>query len=282
MKTNLRHCNTRSNRVLSTINYYNMRYFLNNSMFCLHSPLEQFTIIKILPFSLNVIDLSFTNSSLLTIISCGFIFMFYNFACYTVKLIPNSWQSLVEFVYEFVLFNVLSENVRTNGEYYFTIIFSVFSFIFCCNIIGMIPYSFTVTSHIVVTLALASMTFLGINVIMFKTHKFHAMSFFLPSGAPLELAPLLVMIELVSYCFRVISLALRLFANMMSGHCLLKILAGFAWTMFSSGGVLGAVHVLPLIVIFAIVGLELAIAFLQAYVFSVLLCIYLNDAIVLH
>ena len=103
--------------------------------------------------------------------------------------------------------------------------------------------------------------------------------FFLPAGAPLQLAPLLVAIEIVSYSFRVISLALRLFANMMSGHCLLKILAGFAWTMLGSGGILTIIHILPLIVIFTIIGLELSIAFLQAYVFTVLLCIYLNDAI---
>lgn len=147
---------------------------------------------------------------------------------------------------------------------------------------GMIPFSFTVTSHIVVTLGLATMAFFGINVIGVKTHGFHMMSLFLPSGAPLALAPLLVMIELVSYSFRVVSLALRLFANMMSGHCLLKILAGFAWTMLSAGGVLSLMHFLPLVVIFAIVGLELSIAFLQAYVFTVLLCIYLNDAISLH
>ena len=146
----------------------------------------------------------------------------------------------------------------------------------------MIPYSFTVTSHIVITLGLATFAFVGINIIGLSTHGFHFLSLFLPSGAPLSLAPLLIPIELVSYSFRVVSLALRLFANMMSGHCLLKILAGFGWTMLSAGGILAIIHLLPLIVIFAIVGLELSIAFLQAYVFSVLLCIYMNDAISLH
>jgi len=146
----------------------------------------------------------------------------------------------------------------------------------------MIPYSFTVTSHIVITLALATMAFFAINIIGVSTHGFHVLSFFLPAGAPLALAPLLVMIELVSHCFKVVSLALRLFANMMSGHCLLKILVGFAWTMLATGGVLTFLHLLPLAVIFAIVGLELSIAFLQAYVFTVLLCIYLNESISLH
>lgn len=246
------------------------------------SPLEQFTILKLIPISIGLIDLSFTNSSLLTIMSCTLGFVLYNFAASGAKLVPNAWQSIVEFMYEFIYFNVLSENVKKNGNLYFPMLFTIFSFLFFCNLMGMIPYSFTVTSHIVVTLGLATMAFFAINVVMVKTHGFHALSFFLPSGAPLALAPLLVMIELVSYSFRVVSLALRLFANMMSGHCLLKILAGFAWTMLSAGGVLTVLHLLPLVVIFAIVGLELAIAFLQAYVFTVLLCIYLNDAISLH
>ena len=172
--------------------------------------------------------------------------------------------------------------LKKNGPLYFPMLFTIFCFIFFCNLLGMVPFSFTVTSHIAVTLGLAILAFFGINVIGIKTHGFHMLSLFLPPGAPIALAPLLVMIELVSYSFRVISLALRLFANMMSGHCLLKILAGFAWTMLSAGGLLTVAHILPLIVIFAIVGLELSIAFLQAYVFTVLLCIYLNDAISLH
>jgi ATP synthase subunit 6 len=146
----------------------------------------------------------------------------------------------------------------------------------------MIPFSFTITSHIAITLSFSMMAFFGINVVGIRLHGFHFLSFFLPAGAPLALAPLLVIIEVVSYSFRVISLALRLFANMMSGHCLLKILAGFSWTMLNAGNILTLIHVFPLLVIFAIVGLELAIAFLQAYVFVVLLSIYLNDALVLH
>jgi len=135
---------------------------------------------------------------------------------------------LAEYLYEFIYFNLLNENIKKGGALYFPFLFTIFSFIFFCNLMGMIPFSFTVTSHIVITLGLASMAFIGINIIGIKTHGFHMLSLFLPPGAPLALAPLLVMIELVSYSFRVISLALRLFANMMSGHCLLKILAGFA------------------------------------------------------
>jgi F0F1-type ATP synthase membrane subunit a len=229
------------------------------------SPLEQFSINRFIPIFIGNFDFSITNSTVLVIISTTVAFLFYNFACSNAKLLPSAWQSTAEFIYEFIYFTVLSENVKKNGPLYFPMLFTIFSFIFFCNLLGMIPFSFTVTSHIGV-----------------KTHGFHMLSLFLPPGAPIALAPLLVMIELVSYSFRVVSLALRLFANMMSGHCLLKILAGFAWTMLGAGGILSIAHFLPLLVIFAIVGLELSIAFLQAYVFTVLLCIYLNDAISLH
>ena len=246
------------------------------------SPLEQFTIVKLIPICFFSFDFSFTNSSLLAVLCCFFCFLAYSFVCAKATVVPSAWQSIAEFLYEFIYFNVLSENVKKNGNLYFPMLFSIFSFILVCNVVGMVPYSFTVTSHIVVTLGLSIMAFFAINVVAIRTHGFHAVSFFLPSGAPLALAPLLVPIEIVSYGFRVVSLALRLFANMMSGHCLLKIIAGFAWTMLSSGGLLGVLHLLPLLVIFLIIGLELSIAFLQAYVFTVLLCIYLNDAISLH
>jgi ATP synthase subunit 6 len=246
------------------------------------SPLEQFSIFKLIPISFFGLDLSVTNSTLFAGISCFLSFIFFNFICSNAKLVPSLWQGIAESLFEFVFYNVLSENIKKGGSAYFPIILTIFIYILSCNLIGMIPYSFTVTSHIVITLGLAIVAFTGINIIGLSIHGFHFFSLFLPGGAPLALAPLLIPIELVSYSFRVVSLALRLFANMMSGHCLLKILAGFAWTMLSAGGILSVVHLLPLVVIFAIVGLELSIAFLQAYVFSVLLCIYLNDAISLH
>ena len=248
----------------------------------LFSPLEQFSIFKLIPISFFGLDLSVTNSTLFAGISCFISFIFFNFICSNAKLVPSLWQGIAESLFEFVFYNVLSENIKKGGSAYFPIILTIFIYILSCNLIGMIPYSFTVTSHIVITLGLAIVAFTGINIIGLSIHGFHFFSLFLPGGAPLVLAPLLIPIELVSYSFRVVSLALRLFANMMSGHCLLKILAGFAWTMLSAGGILSVVHLLPLVVIFAIVGLELSIAFLQAYVFSVLLCIYLNDAISLH
>jgi F-type H+-transporting ATPase subunit a len=208
---------------LFSFNFFVLFFYL---MF--FSPLEQFAINKIIPIFIGVFDFSITNSAILVFLACLICFLFFNFAVANAKLIPNGWQSSAEFIYEFIYFNVLTENVKKNGPLYFPMLFSIFCFIFFCNLLGMIPFSFTVTSHIVVTLGLATMAFFAINVIGIKIHGFHMLSLFLPAGAPIALAPLLVMIELVSYSFRVVSLALRLFANMMSGHCLLKILAGFA------------------------------------------------------
>ena len=192
------------------------------------SPLEQFSINAIIPIRLGFFDFSITNSAILVFLACNLAIFFYNSGAYKAKLVPHASQTLFEYLYDFIYFTVLTENVKKNGSYFFPALFSIFSFIFFCNLLGMIPYSFTVTSHIVITLGLATMAFLSINIIGIKTHGVHLLSLFLPSGAPIALAPLLVMIELVSYSFRVVSLALRLFANMMSGHCLLKILAGFA------------------------------------------------------
>ena len=246
------------------------------------SPLEQFSVYKIIPITLGAIDFSFTNSSLLVLLSVLFMLFGFNLIWANALLVPTVWQNILESLYEFIYYNIVSENVRKGGGSYFTVLFSVFYFILFCNLLGMVPYSFTVTSHIVITLGLASTIFIGINYVGIRIHGLHMLSLFLPPGAPLALAPLLVFIELVSYSFRVISLSLRLFANMMSGHCLLKILAGFAWAMFSSFSLLTVFHLVPLAVIFAIIGLELGIAFLQAYVFTLLLCVYLNDAISLH
>ena len=146
----------------------------------------------------------------------------------------------------------------------------------------MVPYTFTVTSHLIFTFALGMTTFVSLNIIGLKIHGLHFFSLFLPPGAPLALAPLLVPIELISYIFRVVALAVRLFANMMAGHTLLKILATFAWKMIAAGGVFYIIQLFPMVVIIAITGLELAIAFLQAYVWTTLVCLYLSDAINLH
>jgi ATP synthase subunit 6 len=161
-------------------------------------------------------------------------------------------------------------------------IFTLFTFILISNIIGLVPYSFTVTSHLIVTFALALMTFIGINLICIREHGINMLSLFLPPGSSMVLAFLLVPIEIVSYIFRPISLSVRLFANMMAGHTLLKVIAGFAWTMMLAGGGLLVAHVIPLAILVVLMLLEFGVAVIQAYVFTILTCIYLNDAIHLH
>lgn len=245
------------------------------------SPLEQFEIVSILPIRLGSIDISFTNSSLFMLMSFLTIVSLFSFSTYSSTVVPNRWQSFVELIYQFIL-GLVEENLSDKGYKYFPFMFVLFMFIVTCNLLGMIPYSFTVTSHIIVTLGLSSAVFFGATIIGFKHHGIHFFSFFLPPGSPLWLAPLLVTIEIVSYCSRLASLAIRLFANMMSGHSLLKILAGFSWSMLSLGGIFYVLQLVPLAIVFAITGLELGIAILQAYVFTVLSCIYINEAINLH
>jgi len=253
----------------------------SNIMTSFASPFEQFEINNLIPIKLGSIDISFSNSSLFMMLVILVLTTFFILSTYKAGIVPNAWQSVAEMGYMFIV-DLIKEQIGSKGFKYFPLIFTTFMFILCCNVIGMIPYTFTVTSHIIVTLALAFGIFFGVQVVAASHHGLHFFSFFLPSGVPLPLLPFLVLIELISYCFRVISLAVRLFANMMSGHTLLKILSGFSWTMLSLGGFLSIASIIPLLVIFALTGLELAIAFLQAYVFTTLTCIYLNDGIHLH
>lgn len=247
------------------------------------SPLEQFQIISLIPLKLGSFYLSFTNSSFFLLLATTLTFLLFKMV--TVedggRLIPTRWQTLVEMIYEFVM-NLVDEQIGAAGKKYFAFVFAVFTFILFTNLIGMVPYSFTPTSHLIVTFSMSVSLFLGITILGFQTHGLHFFSFLLPKGAPLILAPLLVVLELVSYCFRGISLGVRLFANMMAGHTLVKILSGFAWTMLSAGGLLTVASSIPFLVVFALTGLELAVAFLQAYVFTILTCIYFHDAIYLH
>lgn len=242
------------------------------------SPFEQFEINPI--FAINT-TFSFTNSSLFALIAVLTLVFFFYLATYKSSIVPNAWQSALESVYEFISAMVYGQ-IGPKGYRYLPLIFTTFTFILACNMLGMVPYSFTVTSHLVITLGLAMAIFIGVNIIAANEHGLHFFSFFLPQGISLALAPFLVLIEIISYLFRVVSLAVRLFANMMSGHALLKILAGFSWTMSSKGGLIFVASIVPLAIVFALTGLELAIAFLQAYVFAILVCIYLNDAIHLH
>lgn len=193
-----------------------------------YTPLEQFDIISIIPlFKLANLHLYITNSTIFTMLTGLVLVGFLHLIHLNTKVIPTNWQSIVEEVYLFTK-TLVEKNIGQGGLQFFPLIFFLFSFLVITNLIGMIPYSFTITSHIFVTFSLSLTLFIGINIIAVKTHKLHFLGFFLPSGVHIALAPLLVPIELVSYIARVFSLAIRLFANMMSGHTLLKIIAGFA------------------------------------------------------
>ena len=172
------------------------------------------------------------------------------------------------------------ENIK--GEKYFPFISVLFLFILLVNLVGLVPYSFTITSHLIVTFTLSFSIFIGVNIICVKIHKFEMLSLFIPSNTSFGLALLLVPIEFVSYIFKPISLGVRLFANLMAGHTLLKVIVGFSWSMLLLDDVLSFFHVAPLLVLVILMGLELAVAVIQAYVFTILTCIYLNDSINLH
>lgn len=249
----------------------------------INSPLEQFQVAQIFSLSLGPFDFSFTNSSLLTLFTILISFFLFSASTHKAQLVPFPMQIIAENIYSFAL-GLATENIRKQGQAVFPIIFTVFSFILFANLVGMVPYSFTITSHLIVTFAVALSVFTAINIVGIRTHGVAFLGLFLPGGCPLFMAPLLVIIELVSYVFRVLSLAIRLFANMMAGHTLLKIIAGFAWTMFTNGQslTLTLMHFVPFLVILPILALELGVACLQAYVFTVLACIYFNDAISLH
>nr|YP_009974728.1 ATPase subunit 6 [Helianthus strumosus]YP_010191806.1 ATPase subunit 6 [Helianthus occidentalis]YP_010191878.1 ATPase subunit 6 [Helianthus tuberosus]AYV91176.1 ATPase subunit 6 [Helianthus annuus]QNJ33689.1 ATPase subunit 6 [Helianthus strumosus]QZL38850.1 ATPase subunit 6 [Helianthus occidentalis]QZL38922.1 ATPase subunit 6 [Helianthus tuberosus] len=275
--------------------HHNNYYYYNLSAFAemqtrtqAPSPLEQFSILPLIPMNIGNLYFSFTNSSLFMLLTLSLVLLLIHFV--TKKgggnLVPNAWQSLVELIYDFVLNLVneqiggLSGNVK---QKFFPCILVTFTFLLFCNLQGMIPYSFTVTSHFLITLGLSFSIFIGITIVGFQRNGLHFLSFLLPAGVPLPLAPFLVLLELISYCFRALSLGIRLFANMMAGHSLVKILSGFAWTMLCMNDLLYFIGDLgPLFIVLALTGLELGVAILQAYVFTILICIYLNDAINLH
>jgi len=196
-------------------------------------------------------------------------------------IVPTKFQLIFESCY-LIVYGLIDANIGYLGKHYFPYIFTIFFFVVFTNIIGLVPYSFTITSHIIITFSLAICLFVGANIICLKKHGSNMGQFFLPTGSPFVLALLLVPIEIVSFLFRPISLSVRLFANMMAGHALLKVIISFAWTMtFLSGG-MALVHIFPLVIIVLLMFLEFGVALIQAYVFTILTCIYINDAINLH
>ena len=243
-----------------------------------NDPIHQFVIQKIVPIEIGGMDFSFTNASLFMVASAAVAAGFLYFATSSRSLIPTRAQSVAEMSYEFVA-SMLREGAGSHGMKFFPLVFSLFMFVLTANLLGMIPYFFTITSQIIVTFALALLVIGTVLVYGFYKHGLHFFQLFVPSGVPPVLLILVVPIELISFLSRPISLSVRLFANMLAGHITLKVFAGFVASLGTLGalGVGGAV--LPLLMTVALTGLEFLVAFLQAYVFAVLTCMYLNDAI---
>ena len=240
------------------------------------NPMTQFEVYRIGPeIKIGSFDISFTNASLFMVVSSLAILIIFNFGSKRNSMLPNKIQLLAELSYSFVS-KMISDTAGTKAKPYFAFIFSLFMFVLFCNMFGMIPYTFTVTSHIIVTFVLASFIFVGVTIIGFIKHGFGYLKLFVPSGVPVVLLPLIVVIEIISYLSRPISLSVRLFANMMAGHTMMKVFGGFVISLGIVGGLL------PLSFSVALTGLEILVAFLQAYVFAILTCIYLNDALNLH
>ncbi|MDA0781678.1 MAG: F0F1 ATP synthase subunit A [Rickettsiales bacterium] len=240
------------------------------------SPLEQFKIkyYTDVPEIFGA-NLNFSNSSMFMVFVITAVSLFLILSMKRRELVPGRWQSMAELSYELVA-NMIKDNVGNEGKPYFPIIFSLFMFVLFCNLFGMLPYSFTVTSHISITFALASLVFIGVTVIAIVKHGVKFFGFFLPAGTPWWMAPLMYFIELFAYLARPVSLSIRLAANMMAGHTMLKVIAGF---VVSLGITLGWA---PLAMLVVLTGFEIFVAVLQAYIFTVLTCVYLNDALHLH
>ncbi len=239
-----------------------------------HSPLAQFEIHPILPINIGGLDVSFTNSALWMVIAGGLVYALVMYGARHRSMVPGRLQSLVELSYEFIA-DMVGSTVGKEGRKYFPFVFTLFMFVLFGNMLGLIPGSFTYTSHIIVTFSMAIFVVTAVTVIGFIRHGWHFLSLFAPRGCPIYVMPLLIPIEILSYLVRPVSLSLRLAINMTAGHIMIKTFAGFIIAL----GVLG---VAPLALTVGLTGLELAIAFLQAYVFAVLSCIYLQDTVHLH
>jgi len=250
----------------------------------LYAPLEQFQILSLLPIKIFNFDFSITNFLLINLLA---LISFKSFIYYnglntnylqetSSYLVPNSWQKFIESISELTA-QLISDIITTDNEKYFPFISVLFNFILFSNLIGLIPYSFTATSHLIVTFTLSFSVFIGINIITFEKYKMKTFSLFLPANTTFFLALLLVPIEFISYIAKPISLGVRLFINLMAGHSLLKVIIGFSWSMlllenFTSIGLL-----IPMIILVILFGLELGVALIQTYVFIILTCIYIQD-----
>lgn len=238
--------------------------------------MHQFQIIPLIPLEIGGIDLSFTNSSLWMLIGAIVSIVGLTIASERKAMIPGRLQVGAEGLYHFIE-NLITDNIGGSAKQYFPLVFTLFVMVLIGNFLGMIPYSFTYTSHLAVTAGLALLVFFTVLIIGIARHGFHFFSLFVPPGVPMWLLWLVVLIEIVSFISRPITLSVRLFANMVAGHVLMKVIAGFAIMFASMGGIAWVGTLLPVAFNIVMVGFEFFIGFIQAYVFAVLTCIYLKD-----
>jgi len=249
------------------------------------SPLDQFEVRDLFSLNANLLGnlhLSLTNIGLYLSISIFLILTYSLLATNNNKIIPNNWSISQESIYATVHGIVVNQINPNKGQMFFPLMYVLFIFILVNNLIGLVPYSFASTSHFILTFSISFTVVLGATILGFQRHGLKFFSLFVPSGCPLALLPLLVLIEFISYLSRNVSLGLRLAANILSGHMLLSILSGFTYNIMTSGVLFFFLGLIPLAFIIAFSGLELAIAFIQAQVFVVLTCSYIKDGLDLH
>jgi len=256
----------------------------------LHSPVEQFKILPIIPafFLLGINNVFILLLLFVFFFAVSFIILSKNFDFFKntmsdLFILPNKFQTFFEFIIKGVI-SLTRENINSmKSQDFFPLISTLFLFLLCSNIFGLVPYSYTITSHLIVTFSLSLFLFIGINIICIRYHELNFFGLFIPKTTSTYLAFLLVPIEFISYNFKPISLLIRLFANMMAGHTLLKVIAGFSWTLVLLGNfIFVIVHLIPIVILVPLFALETAVAIIQSFVFTVLVCIYINDAINLH
>jgi len=242
-------------------------------------PIHQFSIVNIFPLvRIGNSEIAFTNSAAFMLLAVVLLTVFLIGGTAGGRLVPGRFQSAAELTYEFVA-DMLRSTAGHEGMRFFPFVFCIFMFVLLLNLFGIIPFAFTVTSHIIITAVLALTVFFTVLVYGLYRHGFHFFNLFVPKGVPIYILPMIVAIEILSFISRPISHSVRLFANMLAGHITLKVFAGFIIMLGALGFPWAAGSVLPLLLVVALTALELLVAFLQAYVFAILTCIYLNDAI---
>lgn len=242
------------------------------------SPLEQFTIQRYAELSVGGIDASFTNAAMFMLFGLAAVWLFMFMGLRRASVVPGRWQAAVESIHEFVA-GLVDENIGPKGRKFVPFIFSLFLFILVLNILGLLPWGYTVTSHIAVTFAMAAFIFLMCIAIGFARHGLRFFGLFVPPKTPIALLPIIIPIEIISYLSRPLTLSIRLFANMTAGAILLKVFAGFTISLGLAGGALAALGILPLVMNVALFALKFLVAVVQAYVFALLTTVYLNDSV---